>query len=241
VSWRVVWVEIVNSPRAGKISARGPMVLEIKRKLDSLLSRGINSEPEAVYLMVEIRKLLEQQGEEDHYSFLSFHCNWALHSKLDREAAQRVLKLFDEADKHLKLVKEVRALPPLLRKEIYNISEMKHFEDELEEFLEANGLPSIDASRSDGWVYFLFLYASIISDCPLTIKASNVQSGIERVTVKVELANCVIEDDRHFKVRWEILDRNGQTGSLEVYNSFSLEPGFVQEGSEHESLRRTQD
>jgi hypothetical protein len=43
---------------------------------------------------------------------------------------------------------------------------MKHFENELEAFLQANRLPPIDAARSDGWVYFLYFYANVISDWP---------------------------------------------------------------------------
>ena len=197
---------------------------EILRKLGTLLREGINSEPQAVYLMVAIRKLLEQQGAKQQYYYLNFHCNWALHSKLSRDAAQNVLKYFDEANTHLKTGKQLHELPRHLQNEIDNLSKMKHFENELEAFLQANRLPTIDAARSDGWVYFLHFYANVISDCPLVIAADNAAAGIKSVTVKVELANHAMNDDMMFKVTWEVLDKNGLSGSLDIYNSFSLKP-----------------
>jgi len=36
---------------------------------------------------------------------------------------------------------------------------MRYFEDQLEEFLNANGLPSLEMTRSDGWIHFVHLYA----------------------------------------------------------------------------------
>jgi hypothetical protein len=70
---------------------------EILRKLGTLLREGINSEPQAVYLMAAIRKLLEQQsGAKQRYYYLNFHCNWALHSKLSGDAAQKVLNVISD-------------------------------------------------------------------------------------------------------------------------------------------------
>jgi hypothetical protein len=63
-----------------------------------------------------------------------------------------------------------------------------------------------------------------ISDCPLVIASDNSAAGINSVTVKVELANHAMNDDLMFKVTWEVLDKNGLSGSLDIYNSFSLKP-----------------
>jgi hypothetical protein len=102
---------------------------------------------------------------------------------------------------------------------------MKHFKDELKAFLEANGLPQINATRFDGWVHFLHLYASVISDCPLLISAgNNPASGITSVTVKAELANKAVEQHMFFKVTWDILDKNGLYSGIDLYNSFVVNP-----------------
>jgi hypothetical protein len=197
---------------------------EILRKLGALLREGIEGEPQAVYLMAAIRKLLEQQGAKQQYYYLNFHCNWALHSKLSGDAAQKVLKHFDEANTHLKTGKQLHQLPRHLQNEIDKLSKMKRFENELKAFLQANRLPAINAARSDGWVYFLHFYANVISDCPLVIAADNTAAGIKSVTVKVELANQAMHDHMMFKVTWEVLDKNGLFGSIDIYNSFALNP-----------------
>lgn len=197
---------------------------EILRKLGALLREGIKGEPQAVYLMAAIRKLLEQQGAKQQYYYLNFHCNWALHSKLSGDAAQNVLKHFDEANTHLKTGKRLHELPRHQKREIDGMSQMKLFESELEAFLKANGLPPIDATRSDGWTHFLHFYVNVISDCPLVISSTNTASGIESVMVNVELANRPVGEEMMYRVTWKILDKNGRSGLLEIYNSFSLNP-----------------
>lgn len=101
---------------------------------------------------------------------------------------------------------------------------MKLFESELKAFLKANELPPINATRSDGWTHFLYFYVNVISDCPLVISSNNTASEIESVTVNVELANQPVGDEMVFRVTWKIRDKNGLSGLLEIFNSFSLDP-----------------
>jgi hypothetical protein len=198
------------------------MQSEILRKLDILLRAGIESEAQAVYLMVEIRKLLEQQQGQQQFFYLNFHCNWTLHSKLSGKAAQRVLQTFDEANTSLKTGLELHQFPHPLRDDINSLSKMSYFRNELRTFLEANDLPPIDATRFDGWAHFLHFYARVVSDCPLEISGDNSEAGIRSVTLSVELGNRPMQDQMVFRVTWDILDRNGLTGTLQIYNSFSL-------------------
>src|SRR6266852_3122300 len=106
----------------------------IVAKLLILLAKGITSEADALYLMVEVRKLLEQQQAKKQYEYLTFHCDWALRSKLGGPTAQKILKLFDAAHIQLKTAVELRDLPSELRTEIERISKMKLFEQELYQF-----------------------------------------------------------------------------------------------------------
>jgi hypothetical protein len=78
--------------------------------LEELLAHGIRSEAEAVYLLAETRKLLKQQDAKKRYEYLTFHCDWALHAKLTGSTAQRILKLFDDANVHLKAGAELEQL-----------------------------------------------------------------------------------------------------------------------------------
>jgi len=123
-------------------------------KLQTLITKGVANEAEALYLMVEVRKLLEQQQTKKQYEYLTFHCDWAVHPALTGPTAQKILEQFDAASIHLKTGIELHHLPGLLRVEIDRISKMRYFEDQLEEFLSANGLPSLELTRSDGSYVF---------------------------------------------------------------------------------------
>jgi hypothetical protein len=110
-------------------------------KLNVLLATGITTEAEALQLMVLVRKLLEHQHAKKQYEYLTFHCDWALHSQLEGRTTQRILRLFDAANGYLKAGVELHDLPLHIGGEITRISKMKYFEDELDDFLKANGLP----------------------------------------------------------------------------------------------------
>ncbi len=197
---------------------------DIIRKLEAELGRGITTQAQALYLMAGIRKLLEQQQAKKQYEYLTFHCDWALRSKLGGPTAQKILKLFDAAHIQLKTAVELRDLPSELRTEIERISKMKLFEQELYQFLQTNGLPSLETNRSDGWVHFLHLYAQVVEDCSLVTTEKNKSASIESVTLHVELTKQPVEGDMCFKVTWTVLDKNGLSSDIFVINSFSLKP-----------------
>lgn len=196
----------------------------IVAKLERLLARGIRSEAEAVYLMVEVRKLLEQQDAKQQYQYLTFHCDWALHAKLSGATAQRILKLWDAATVHLKAGLQLDQLPGLLRMEIDRISKMDYFEREFEAFLATNGIPTLGSTRSDGWTHFLHFYTQIVEDCPLLMRSRNASATIASVILQFESAKRVTHGDVFFKVRWIIQDKGGKSGEVFVINSFSLSP-----------------
>jgi hypothetical protein len=137
----------------------------IVEKLRAEFNNGIATEAQASYVVSEVRKLLEQQQLKQQYEYLTFHCDWAAHSKLDGRMTQKILKLFDAANIQLRNGSKLHDLPPHERNEIDRISKMKYFERELTEFLHANGLPTLDETREDGWVRFLHLYSRVVSDC----------------------------------------------------------------------------
>jgi hypothetical protein len=199
---------------------------QIVGKLDVLLHNSITTEAEAVYLMVGIRKLIEHLNVKDQYNYLKFHCDWALHSRLKGTMAQEILKQFDAANVHLKAGLHLQDLPPRLGTEIDRISKMKYFEEQLEAFLIENGLPSIDATRVDGWIHFQHLYAKVVEDTPLVMTPENVTATVASVTVNVDLAKAPKHEggDIWFRVRWIIRDKNGQSGELSIYNSFDANP-----------------
>jgi hypothetical protein len=209
----------------GSSSTISEMKPDILKKLQTLLNAGIANEAEVVYLMSRVRNLLEQQQGKKQYPYLTFHCDWTLHCKLEGPAAQDVLKYFEAANSYLKRRIELHKLPSDLRREIDDISQMSRFETELNAFLKTNGLPDINAARPDGWIHFVHLYAQVVEDCPLVISGrNNSASGIDSVTVHFQLANQSVGNEMPFKVTWRILDKNGLHGDIFSLNSFSLSP-----------------
>jgi hypothetical protein len=194
----------------------------IVEKLRAEFDKGIETEAQASYVVSEVRKLLEQQQLKRQYEYLTFHCDWAVHSKLEGRTTQKILKLFDAANIQLRNGSKLHDLPPHERNEIDRISKMTYFERELSDFLHANGLPTLDETREDGWVRFLHLYSRVVSDCPLVMTTKNQSATITHVTLSVQVADRIFENEVWFKVDWKISDRNGRTGTLFVINSMSL-------------------
>ncbi len=152
------------------------MTPDIIRKLTAELKAGITTEVQVVYMLAGIRKIIERDNIGGQYPDLKFHCDWALHSSMDRAAAKKVLRQFDAAHALLQNNIELHNLPRPLRSEINRISQMHSFETELGNFLNVYGLPPITLHRNDGWVHFLHLYTKVIEDVPLVVAVPAVKN-----------------------------------------------------------------
>jgi hypothetical protein len=197
---------------------------DIIGKLTTELDAGITSEVQVVYLLVGIRKLMERDEVREQYPDLKFHCDWALHSKLEGTAAKDVLRKFDAAHAQLRDREiELRDLPAGLKDDIDRISKMRSFEEELSGFLEAYGLPPLTRKRPDGWPHFLHLYANVIEDIPLVVTDTSATGpkNISQVIVHFEQARQDVGEEVLFKVVWTTHDKNGQSGEIFVINSFT--------------------
>jgi hypothetical protein len=215
------------------------MTPDIIRKLTRELDTGITTEVQVVYVLAGIRRLIERDKIQEQYADLKFHCDWALHSSMDRAAAKAILKKFDAAHALLRENIELRKLPSELRSEIDRISKMRSFEKELSRFLTAYGLPPLTKNCPDGWPHFLHLYTRVIEDIPLVVSLLSVRKKkakqnttdsapkhISHVTVHFDSARETVKDETGerevlFKVTWTIHDKSGQSGHIFVINSFS--------------------
>lgn len=211
---------------------------DIRAKLTSELYGGIATEVQVVYLLAGVRKLMERDEVEDQYPNLKFHCDWVLHPKLQGTGAKAILREFDAAHPHLKAGVKLHDLPGGLRGEIERISKMRYFQKELDKFLEKYKLPPLTKNRPDGWAHFIHLYAKVVEDIPLSFegnrkkkKAARAQPAAEpehisQVIVHFQLAKKTLKyaygEEVPFMVTWEIKDKNGESGSINIYNSFSL-------------------
>jgi hypothetical protein len=193
----------------------------ILSKLQRELQLDITTERQVVYILVEIRKAIEQARELAKYFALDFYCSFALHTKMDRAGAKRILERFDKA---YPILAQKQKLPPNLRNEIQQTIKLDKFRREMKAFLTSNDLPLGLVEDSDVWVDFIRLYANVIDECALVLKAGNLQA-IDRVSVHLEMATKTLDtefgEEALFRIRWTSHGKDGLSGSHDVYFGFS--------------------
>jgi hypothetical protein len=145
-------------------------------KLDRELQEPIASERQVVYILVEIRKLMERNNDTDKYFALNFYCDWAMHTKLDRLGAGRIVERFN---KYQELIELTQCTPDgtvpqadlQFLAQLEDTLRLRKFRQQFGEYLKGNDLPD-DIARDDGaWTNFLSYYFHVIEDCPLVCNA----------------------------------------------------------------------
>lgn len=183
---------------------------DIKDKVRAHVLREIWSEPDAVYLLVEIRKILEPRKKETPrpYPSLWLHCDWSVHPKLTGLQAQELVK---EIDRYLdKLGFEWQdgtatggGLNATEFKAYGEILGLQRFRTDLRLFLDQQGFSTKLCDRDERWVTFLQAHAGVISDVPLTCSASGTKVVDE---LSLSVGNILAEDNRiwSFPVEWQL-------------------------------------
>jgi hypothetical protein len=150
-----------------------------EKLLKQLLSTEELTEARVVYMLVCARKLMEIGGTQ--YPSLKFHCDWALHSQLDKKPAIKIIKLFDDleqalqSDNHQKIDEA--------RKAIHRVVNIQNFREEFGSFLAQHLLPNELCVVSRNWVPFLDAYLRVVSDVPLEFTETPIRH-IRRVVLK---------------------------------------------------------
>jgi len=204
----------------------------ILRKLYRELRLDITTERQVVYILVEIRKAIEQAGELENYHALDFFCSFALHTRMSRAGAKQILEQFDKA--HPLLIQKEN-LSQELKKQIDQTTKLGKFRDELKAFLNANGLPTRLFTEPDAWARFIHLYGNIIDECELVLQGNGAQlQSIDRVVVRVDVAPKILETEFGnqvlFQIRWICHGKDGSCG--EHFVIFGYDPPSEQDVSE---------
>lgn len=132
----------------------------ILEKLTRELNNKITTEAQTVYLLVQIRKLMEHNCKKT-FDILKMFCDWALHIKLSHnKQIIEILKEFDEA-----MERNDSGYGPIK----YDYLSLKKFKEAIKDFILEFNLPE-NILKSGEWSTFIRLYTSIVSDCPVTKK-----------------------------------------------------------------------
>ena len=105
---------------------------------------------------------MDRQRSAKKYKWLRLFCNWVVHILLEHknDVAKHLLKAFDEA-----VERRRRGDGDSL--EFLSFLSVRHFRQELAVFLRDYRLPSSLVGDQNQWDYFLGLYSSVVSECPI--------------------------------------------------------------------------
>jgi hypothetical protein len=202
-------------------------------KLHSHLKNAIKSECAVIYLLAEVRKILEVDDPQRTRGSLWMYCHWALHVDLD--SPKTTIDFLKRVD--LWVCNSVAYLTPrpgwkfldevyLFRDFVY----LETFRQQLGDFLRQYSLPDSLTSNDDAWFAFLAAYGGVIEDGTLSMKSDKNKEidAVEEVTFKKGNA---LSSEYHvnFTIHWEIALKDGRL--LEV--KMDAQPNHPHKMSSH--------
>lgn len=188
----------------------------IINKIARHLSAPIDTECKVVYLLCEVRKLLDRKTAP---LGLLMYADWALHGYLNRNpGAEKLLRDVDD------MVAEYRehGAPTSRRgteiqKELVFIGS---FREELRAVLASFGLPTDLCDDRERWFKFVTVYASVIEDGELICKAKGLRYVKRLVFTKGK--QTINDADLPFSINWKI-ELLGSGTLYALLNSFTSE------------------
>jgi len=135
---------------------------QIVEKLKHVLSKPIDSESQVVYVMAELRKILEHMNLKNKRPYLNLYCSWVLHVKIDSSStAKRILEEL-EGDEIIDDIAFIRLIGAnQLRSDILTLIR----EDKLD-------IPRDNFEVDSNWRNFRRLLQRVILNCPLEKEAN---------------------------------------------------------------------
>ena len=193
---------------------------DVRSKLRRELSEPISSERQVVYILVEIRKLLELNADADRFPALNFYCDWAVHAVMDKEGAKRIVRRFDELQRINDESRDGGTEPVIdqrLRTELDETTELRRFRDQLGAYLSRNQLDPSVAAESASWRTFMKFYAQVVEACPLTCSEPGLRH-VDEVIVKFLDLRGINPDELSIAVQWSWV--NKRTGNESRTHAF---------------------
>lgn len=178
-----------------------------------------------MYALVEIRKLLERNGRNARAPILGglrFFCDWAVHIRMNRDAAAQILREIDTA-----LQARQGGKNDALDDPFSAIFGLHQFRCQLREFCCSHGLPTTWTGDTKSWTRVMGYYGEVVKDCHVVIKADEPSTKLIEQLVLANVERMYVDDrEEGFYFDWQMVYRNGTTEHVQV-NSLLHTP-FVQ-------------
>lgn len=174
---------------------------DIVSKIAKELEQEIVSERQVVYVLVELRKLLESQelDKDANCRALMFSCDWAAHSKLNRESAKAITMLFDRYEARCRV--EPIGVGQAGIPELVEFCEHSRFRQQFANACEQNDIPADAVKNDDWWRSFLKHFSEVVRDCPIEAKPETT-THVTRVTASAIDPTSIGIFNRQFAISW---------------------------------------
>jgi hypothetical protein len=192
---------------------------DIVDKVRNELSEPICSERQVVYLLAELRKLMELESIERveaggpadaSYFALKFYCDWAVHVRLDQSGAQRIVQRFNRYQQFMEELaspgEDRVTVDPAFLEELDQSLQLTKFREQLGAYLHSHDLGSEIATNEKLWVTFLTYYSHVIEDAPLISEVKGLE-WVDSVAVKVLDEQPAGAADHRLALRWTWLSK----------------------------------
>jgi hypothetical protein len=184
----------------------------IVEKLSKLLSNPIETECQVVYLLCEVRKLLDEPPRR--LFTLSLHCHWALHVNLSHTptTGNFLAKVDDFVSNilgsHSRDETEQASWEKRAEEMFQYFVSLSTLRKELREFLMSYTLPTSLCDDDIFWFKFVTAYGGVIEDGYLRCEDKDRLKTIDMVTFS-KGKPTTDSADVPFSMNWEILLKNG--------------------------------
>jgi hypothetical protein len=136
--------------------ARPAIIEKLKRELQE----NITAEKQVVYLLVEVRKLIESNQDGANYRALKFCCDWVAHPGLKGTEAQNIVRQIDEFQRMTEAMSDSPSGQKLtvdtsFFEKLGEILRLSRFRRELGDYLNLQGIDSSIADDDRKWANFL--------------------------------------------------------------------------------------
>jgi hypothetical protein len=186
----------------------------IEKKLNRECREPITTERQVVYILAEIRKLLELENAKDRYPALNFYCDWALHSRISKSAeARRIVEIFDRAERFFTQMDNTPAGQQMVNpnwdwtNQLSPVVELQNLKFEFGQFCELHSITGNLVNDEEEWLRFMDQYAGVIEDVPLISSDSSLQYVKKVTTRRIPIPagmNAAEADKKYFlALQWE--------------------------------------
>ena len=134
-------------------------------KLSKLLNSGIETEEKTLYLLIQVHKLRELDGENK--SYLGFFRDWLVHDEIShKNATDFFLNRFEQYVNS----GDAKKIAQDFKSRESDFLKFNNLRTELRDFLVDNNLPSNLTEDTRYWLKFIKLLVEILKECPVKCK-----------------------------------------------------------------------